>query len=215
MKQKGDIWVDARGNTMPTYAISNVLKLEEKHAQRIAAAALKVEKALQAVEDAKAKAYNEIRDAKIADAKMKGNATAIDGFTFTSFNSKIEVKITMPDNMYFDGTYTEIVKQKFDEYFKSFGSENEVVTFLRDLVNNLLFTSGGRLDMSKVLNLRSMRDRVNEEKKLSVNKQLFLEAVDLFDKAIRKKPGNSGLYVSVYDEEKQKMRRVALKYTDL
>jgi len=215
MKQTGAEWVDARGNAIPIYAISNVLKIEEKHAQRVATAALRAEKALQAVEEAKAKAYVEIRDAKIADAKLKGNVTSIDGFTFTSFDNSIEVKITMPDNVYFDATYTDIVKQKFDEYFKSFGNENEIVTFLRDLVNNLLFTSGGRLDMSKVLSLRSMRDRVNEEKKLSANKQLFLEAVDLFDKAVRKKPGNSGLYVSVLDTENQKMRRVALKYTDL
>jgi hypothetical protein len=41
---------------------------------------------------------------------------------------------------------------------------------------------------------------------------MFVEAVDLFDKAIRTEPGNRLFYVDV--KEGNKMRRVALKYTD-
>jgi hypothetical protein len=68
--------------------------------------------------------------------------------------------------------------------------------------------------MGKVLKLRKYRDRLQSSRQLSKNGVIFIEAVDLFDKAIRSKPGNMGIYVDVADEHK-KLRRVNLKYTDL
>jgi len=117
--------------------------------------------------------------------------------------------------MYFDNTYTELVKEKFDEYFSSLNAGNETAVFLRDIVNELMFTSGGKLDSGKVLQLRKYRDRVAGNDKLRQKGMPFVEAVDLFDKAIKNKPGNPGLYISVSDKPGEKKRRVALKYTDI
>ena len=215
MKQTGQTWIDGFGKTIPTYAINTVLKIEEKHAHKIAAAAAKVEKHMRNLVELTMAAYNEVYDAKVKDANLKGNKDNFKGMTINSFDNSVEVKVTKPDNMYFDATYTEMVKEKFSEYFDSLNAGNETAMFMKDLVNDLLYTSGGKLDNSKVLKLRKYRDRIQNSKKLSGKTNAFIEAVDLFDKAIKEKPGNTGIYVSVMDEKTKKMRRIPLKYSDI
>jgi hypothetical protein len=215
MKQKGQSWTDCNGKEIPTYAINPVLKVEEKHAQKIIALGLKVEKDLKELIEASNKAYMEIYEAKVKDSAIKGNKGPTEGMTICSFDNTIDVKFTRPDTMYFDNTYTELVKQKFDEYFSGLNAGNDTAAFLRDIVNELMFTSGGKLDSGKVLQLRKYRDRIAGNDKLRVKGTPFIEAVDLFDKAIKMKPGNTGLYLSVADQPGQKKRRVALKYTDI
>ena len=215
MKQKGTIWTDGKGREMPTYAITPVLKAEEKYAHRVAKAALAVEKAQQKLVEISTEAHLKVYEAKVKEAEMKGNKTPYDGMTINSFDNTIEVKITKPESMYFDNDFTNMVKTKFDEYFNSLNAGNETAVFLKDLVKDLLFTSGGRLDNSKVLKLRKYRDQMAGSAKLRVKGKAFIEAVDLFDKAIKTKPGNTGIYVSIAKEPGDKKRRVALKYQDV
>jgi hypothetical protein len=213
MRQTGKIWTDHNGKEVPTYAISPVIKAEDKHAAAIERAALRVEKALQSLDSTVRAGYEEIYEAKLRDAKVFDKAPPPEGMTISSFDRKVEVKITKPDNLYFDETYTQIVKEKFEEYFATF-DDNETIRFLRDIVNSLLFSSRGRMDMTKVMSLRQYRDRLANSPKLSKNAEVFLEAMDLFDKAVRKKPGRMGIYVTLMDD-KGKKRRVPLKYTDV
>lgn len=215
MKQEGTIWKDGKGNEMPTYAINPVLKVEEKYSHRIARVALRIEKSLEELNELTTIAHNEVYEAKVKDANIKGNKIPTEGMTLNSFDNTIEIKITKPDCMYFDNNYTEMVKQKFDDYFAGLNAGNDMAIFLKDLVNDLMFTSGGKLDSSKVLKLRKFRDRINSNEKLKAKGMLFIEAVDLFDKAIKNKPGNTGLYVSIAENPGEKKRRVALKYTDI
>ncbi len=215
MKQKGTIWIDAKGHEMPTYAINPVLKIEEKESQKISRLALRAEKALKELVEAAGIAASKVLEAKIKDAKMKDHKPPGEGVSMNSFDSSIEVKITKPETMYFDNIYTDMVKQKFDEYFNGLSGSSETAIFIKDIIHELMFTSGGRLDNSKVLKLRKYRDRIQGSDKMRVKGQAFVQAVDLFDKAIKTKPGNTGLYVSVTDEKTGKKRRVSLKYTDL
>jgi len=213
MRQKGQKWKDHKGNEVPTYAISPVLRCEEKHTNRIAGIALLAEKYLRQVVSLTNAAYNDVYEAKILDAKIRDRKAPSDGMTINSFDGSVSIKVTKPDNVYFDTTYTTLVKEKFEEYFKSF-EDSEAVIFLRDIVNDLLYSAGGKVDMSKVLKLRKYRDRLLNSKKLSTNSSIFIEAVDLFDKAVRTKPGSMGIYIDVLGEA-GKSRRIALKYTDV
>jgi hypothetical protein len=213
MKQKGPVWKDYKGNDVPTYAINPVLRVEEKHSHRIAAAALRAEKALKEVMQLTSEAYEEVYRAKLLDAKIKENKPPTDGMSINSFDNSIEIKITKPENVVFDSTYTSLIKEKFDGYFNSF-EDSEAVAFLRDIVTSLLYSPTGRIDMGKVLRLRKHRDRIQSNKKMSQNATLFIEAVDLFDKAIRTKPGSMGIYIDVKDE-KGMARRIPLKYMDV
>lgn len=212
-RQEGSVWKDHKGNEIPTYAINPVLKCEEKHSIRIAKAALETEKALRKVVSLVRAAYEEVYSAKLLDAKIKENKAPADGMTINSFDNTVEVKVTKPDSITFDSTYTSIVKEKFDAYFNSF-EDSEAVQFLREIVSDLLYSPTGRIDMNKVLRLRKHRDRISNSKKLSKNASLFIEAVDLFDKAIRSKPGTMGIYISIKDENGT-FRRIPLKYMDV
>jgi hypothetical protein len=210
MKQTGTFWKDHSGKEIPTYAINPVLRLEDRHAHKIAKAALNAEKYLREVD-----AHEAVYAAKILDAQIKGrDKTPTDGMTISSFDSSIQVKVTKPDNLTFDNTYTNLVKEKFDEYFATFDQGNPEMSFIRDLVKDLLFSSGGKIDQGKVLKLRKYRDEFKRTKTRNHKAALFIDAVDLFDKAVRTKPGSTGIYVDVLDET-GKPRRVALKYTDV
>ncbi len=213
MKQKGTVWTDHKGNDIPTYAIRRVFKTEEKHAHKIAGAGIQVEKALRRLVEATRAAYVEVYDEKCRDAKIMNRKEPTDGMTISSFDNSVEVKITKPDNVYFDTTYSTMVKEKFDEYFNSF-EDSESVALLRGIVNDLLYSPKGNIDMSKVLRLRKHRDQVQNSKKLSHKSELFIEAVDLFDKAIRTKPGSMGIYIDLRSDNGVK-RRIPLKYTDI
>jgi hypothetical protein len=215
MKQSGKIWKDHSGKEIPRYAISPVIRLEDEHANKIAKAALRAEKCIKEVVELTNAAHESVYSAKILDAKIKGrDRKPYDGMTISSFDSSIQVKVTKPDNLTFDSTYTELVKEKFDEYFATFDQASPEMSFIRELVRDLLFSPGGKIDQGKVLRLRKYRDRFKNSKTRNQKAVLFIEAVDIFDKAIRTKPGNTGIYVDVLDEN-GKLRRVALKYTDI
>jgi hypothetical protein len=213
MKQKGTTWIDHKGKEVPTYAIRRVLKTEEKHSHKIADAALAVEKSLRKLVELTRTAYEEVYEEKCRDAKIMNHKQPTDGMSINSFDNSVEVKITKPDNVYFDSTYSTMVKEKFDEYFNSF-EDSESVALLRGIVNDLLYSPKGNVDMGKVLRLRKHRDQVQNSKKLSHKSELFIEAVDLFDKAIRTKPGSMGIYIDVSSDNGVK-RRIPLKYTDI
>ncbi len=214
MKQKGKIWKDANGKEIETYAINPVLKIEERYAHKIANKAKMAEKYLKELDEIVAEAHANIFEAKVKDAEIKNNKKPADGMTIRSFDETIEVKITKPNSMYFDNDYTNIVKEKFEAYFESLNSSNETGMFLKDLVSDLLMTSGGRLDNSKVLKLRKYRERLAKNKKIK-NAELFVDAVDTFDKAIRTKKGNTGIYVYLADKVGGKKRKVATKIQDV
>jgi len=213
MKQKGTKWVDADGNI--ALYVSPTKKMEERKSQQLLRLALAAERALQKFAEAAHQAYTDVIDLKIKEAAYKGYKKPSGGLTINSFDDTIEVKISKPNNIYFDNTYTEMVTEKFKRYFDSFGENNEHVVFLRRLVNDLLYTSGGRLDNSKVLILRKHRDTLTQSKKLSKSSELFIEAVDLFDKAINKKAGNTLFSIAYANKPHDKKRKVALKYTDV
>lgn len=213
MKQKGTTWIDHKQKEVPTYAIRKVLKVEEKHAHRVADAALLAEKYLRKAVELAREAYSEVYEEKVRDAKIMNRKEPTDGMTISSFDNSVEIKITKPDNVYFDPTYASMVKEKFDEYFDSF-EDSESVALLRQMVNDLLYSPKGNIDMSKVLRLRKHRENIQHSRKLSKNATLFIEAVDLFDKAIRTKPGSMGIYIDIRDENGIS-RRIPLKYTDI
>ncbi|OGX23356.1 MAG: hypothetical protein A3K54_00135 [Omnitrophica WOR_2 bacterium RBG_13_44_8] len=216
MKQTGKIWKDHAGKEVPTYAINPVLRLEDKHAHRIADVALRAERFLKDVVRLTRDAHGAVFSAKLVNAKIKGRDTVpYDGMTIAAFDSSIQVKVTKPDNLTFDTTYTTLVKEKFDEYFATFDEQNAEMAFIRKLVQELLFSKGGKIDQGSVFRLRKIRDELRSTKTRNRKAALFIEAVDMFDKAVRTRPGNMGIYVDVYDAEQGKMRRVTLKYTDV
>ncbi|MCJ7819626.1 MAG: DUF3164 family protein [Bacteroidales bacterium] len=160
-------------------------------------------------------AHGAVFTAKVLDAKIKGrDRMPYDGMTISSFDSSIQVKVTKPDNLTFDNTYTNLVKEKFDEYFDTFDKDNPEMDFIRKLIQDLLFSKGGHIDQGKVLRLRKFRDDLRRTKTRNVKAALFIEAVDIFDKAIRTKPGAMGIYIDIKDE-KGTTRRIPLKYTDV
>lgn len=216
MKQKGKIWIDATGRSLDTWAINPVLKVEEKHSQKVAELALKAEKALKALNKAVDEAQQEVYQAKLKDAQVKdwNRMPTPDSLTFKAFDKSVSVDIITAKRLVFDKTYVGIVKAKFEEFFAVFDKDEAAskrFSFLREMVNSLLFKGSGDLDQTSVNEIRS--HKATAERTKVPGWELFVEAVDLFDKAIRTENGNRLFYVEVADDH-GRMRRVAIKYQD-
>jgi hypothetical protein len=216
MKQKGKVWINSEGKTIDNWAINPVLKIEEKHAQRVGALALAAEKALKALNEAVDLAQTEVFEAKLKDAAIKeyNRVPKPESLTFSAYDRSISVDIKTTRRLIFDKTFVSIVKAKFEEFFTLFDAdqkESVKFAFLREIINSVLFKSNGEIDQTSVNELRSAKATAMRTK--IAGWELFVEAVDIFDKAIRIEPGNRLYYVEV--AENDKMRRVALKYTDI
>ena len=217
MKQKGKVWTNADGRNLDTWAINPVLKVEEKHAQKVAALALRAEKALAELNQAIDNAQDEVFEAKMRDAQIKDykRMPKPESLTFSAFDKSVVVDIKTTKRLLFDKTMVGVIKTKFEEFFTEFDADdkgNNRVAFLRDMVNSLLYKSGGDLDQTSVNEIRSHNATAERMKFKGWEK--FVEAVNLFDNAIRTEPGNRLFYVDV-KEDNGRMRRVALKYTDV
>ncbi|SDC53489.1 hypothetical protein [Williamwhitmania taraxaci] len=215
MKQKGKTWTDATGRSVDTWAINPVLKVEEKHAQRIADLGLKAEKALKSLNKAVDDAQQEVYQMKLKDAHIKdySRMPTPNSLTFSTFDKTATVDIITTKRLVFDKTYVNIIKAKFEEFFAVFDKDeiaSKRFSFLREMINSLLFKSSGDLDQTSVNEIRA--HKATAERTKVPGWELFVEAVELFDKAIRTETGNRLFYVEV--AEGGRMRRVALKYTD-
>lgn len=193
-----------------------VRRAEEKHAQRVAEAALRAEAALKALNEAVDAAQTEVFEAKLKDAQIRDHSRlpVPETLSFSAFDRSVRVEIKLSKRLIFDKTYVGMVKAKFDEFFAAFDGDepaSKKFSFLREVVNSLLFKSNGMLDQTSVNEIRS--HKASAERAKIPGWQIFVEAVDLFDKAIRTEGGNRLIYVDV--KEGGTMRRVGLKYTDV
>lgn len=215
MKQKGRIWIDANGRELEACIINPALRAEEKHAQRVSALALKAEKALGELNEAIDLAQDEVFDAKLKEAKIYDKRLPKpESMTFSSYDKSVLVDIKTTRRLMFDKTMVGVIKSKFEDFFSEFdadGKDSSRVAFLRELVNSLLYKGSGDLDQTSVNEIRSHKATAERMKFKGWEK--FVEAVNLFDNAIRTEPGNRLFYVDI--KENGKMRRVALKYTDV
>lgn len=216
MKQKGKFWIDANGRELEACIVNPVLRVEEKHSQRVAALALKAERALAELNEAIDIAQDEVFDAKLKSAKIyEKRLPKPESMTFSAYDKSILVDIKTTRRLMFDKTMVGVIKTKFEEFFAEFDGEDKSsgrVAFLRELVNSLLYKSGGDLDQTSVNEIRT--HKATAERMRFKGWEKFVEAVNLFDEAIRTEPGNRLFYVDVR-EDNGKMRRVALKYTDV
>ena len=211
-KQVGKIWTDANGRRIERDIISPAVRVEERNAQRVATLALRAEKALEQLNAAIDKAQDEVFEAKLKEAQIfERRLPTPDSMLFSAFDKSILVDIRTSRRLVFDKTMVGLIKMKFEEFFSEFDKDDKGsarMAFLRQLVNSLLYKGSGDLDQTSVNEIRSHKDTAKRMKFEGWEK--FVEAVDLFDKAIRTEPGNRHFYVDVKDDG-GRMRRVALK----
>jgi Protein of unknown function (DUF3164). len=216
MRQKGKVWTDSKGNSIETWAINPVFKVEDEHANRVVGLALKAEKALKLLNEAMDAAQTAVFEAKLKDAQIKEHERIPrpESLTFSAYDKSVVINLKTTTRLTFDKTYVGMVKAKFEEFFKVFDSnekDSKKFAFLRGMIDNLMYKNNGEIDQTSVNELRAQK--ATAERSKVEGWELFVEAVDLFDKAIRNEPGNRLYYIDV--KEGDKMRRVALKYTDI
>lgn len=188
-KSTDKVWTDESGTPIPYNRTNNVEKLHEKSSNKIAKAALDVNKRLVAfnnlITELSQEAYDAFMDSKKVTKTTKGN------FTWYNFDRSIKIEINVNEPIVFDSLTITAAKEKFDEFLEeAIESKND---FIKDMVKDAFEAQrSGNLDTKQVLKLTRYEDKVKSPK--------FSEAIKLIREAIRRPKSKTYRRVWIKDE---------------
>lgn len=128
--------------------------------------------------------YSKYMTEKGNDKKGKGN------FNWFNFDRSIKIEVSINDRIEFDDLGITACKDKLDEFLGGNveSKDDAVKALIMDAFNN----TKGKLDAKKVMNLLRYRGKIKH--------QLFQEALNLLESAIRKPDSKTYFRIWVKDE---------------
>ena len=181
-------WTDENGQSVPYNRTTDIERMKEKYAYKIADEAYSVHKRIVAFKEGIKtmceEVFNTVMNEKERAKATKGN------FTWYNFNGSIKIEIAINELIEFDGLEIEKAKQKLMELVGE--SINKDAEFMKELVLSAFQTSKGSLDTKKVLGLKKHADRIKDER--------YHEAMALIDKSVRRPTSKTYFRVWVKNE---------------
>lgn len=105
-------------------------------------------------------AFQELLAEKYESKKKKGGAKG--GFSFTSYDGQLQIKITVQDRITF-GPELQVAKELIDECVQDWSSDAN--DYLKVLVNDAFEVDReGNLNTGRILSLRKHKDKINDER---------------------------------------------------
>ncbi len=187
-KSSTKLWEDEQGMKIPYTRITKVERLMERQSSKLMKEALKVNSKLSIfktqIQDICNEVYEEFMAENNSDKKRKGN------FTWYNFNRSIKIEVSITERIEFDDLTIQACKRKLDEFL----SVNVEIKdeFVKELVMDAFETSRGNLDAKKVMGLLRYKSKIKAP--------LFLEAMDLLEKSIRRPDSKTYFRIWVKDE---------------
>jgi len=192
-KSKDSVWVDQNGYQIPVARVSRSEKLKERKSAKIAKMAITLHEKLKELKSYVKQAINEVYDAVMKETGTEPKLNRKGNYTWFNFDKSVKIEVNINEPIEFDDLLIEAAKEKFNEFLNNnISSKNELV---KELVMNAFQTKRGKLDVKKVLETISYKDKVNDP--------LFSEGVDLVNKAIMRKESRSYYRVWIKDENGQ------------
>ena len=177
-KTKDQFWKDETGISIPANRTTKSERLKERKAATIYKKAVSLHDKLKELKLLIKEASEAVRKAVYQETGTEPKANAKGNFTWYNFDRSVKIETNISEPIDFDDLMIQAAREKLDEFLNNnITSKNE---FVKDLVLDAFKTSRGKLDTKRVLNLTRYKDKVNEP--------LFSDAVDLINKAIRRKP---------------------------
>lgn len=190
-KSTDQFWLDETGTKIPYNRINKSERYNEIASAGIAKAAMALNADLIAfkekVKNSCQKAYDLYMSEKGSDKKSKGN------FNWFNFDRSIKIEVSINDRIEFDDLGIIACKDKLDEFLGGNveSKDDAVKALIMDAFNN----TKGKLDAKKVMNLLRYRSKIKH--------QLFQDALNLLEGAIRKPDSKTYFRVWVKDEAGQ------------
>ena len=126
-----------------------------------------------------------MNDHKIQVGEQKGN------YTLHNFNRSIKIEVSVSDRISFDDMGIAAAKVKFKEFLSKNVESKDA--FVKQMIMEAFETSRGRLDTKRITKLMSYRSKVKD--------QLFREAIDMLEGAIRRP--DSRTYFRVWERQSE------------
>lgn len=177
IQKRGNEWVDEAGNHVMYNDLKKSEKVNEKITGAIAKAALKTSRQIAKLKSQIIKMVDEAVDAFHKEYTGKKTPDQFKG-TYTIFNFdrsiKVEVKATQP--IQFDDLTINQAKEVLKAFLDEGVSAKKAA--VKEMCMDAFNTSGGRLDVKKVLGLKRYAERINDKQ--------YNKAMALIDAAIRR-----------------------------
>lgn len=191
-KSKDQFWTDEAGTAIPYNRTTPVERLMERSSAKILKEALAVNKKLVAfretIEALSEEAFDAFMAANKTERKHKGN------FTWYNFDRSIKIEVAISEPIQFDDLTIKAAKEKFDLFIEeNVSSKND---FVKPMILEAFQTQrSGSLDTKRVLGLARHERKVNNE--------MFSDAVQLIQQAIRRPKSKTYYRVWVKDASGQ------------
>lgn len=166
-------WQDETGLSIPSGRLTKLELLKEKEAYDLLKAAASMNTTLVAFKEKVAKVCAKVMEEANKENNVKGSGKG--NFTWYNFDHSIKVEVRINSIRSFDDLTISAAKEKLEECLKQEGGGSS--EFLQSIITDAFSKKNGKMDVDKVLSLKKHKERTKN--------QLFHEALDLIDKAIR------------------------------
>jgi hypothetical protein len=196
-------WMDETGAKIPYSRTTPYERLLEKNAHCLYREALKVNQQLEAFKEKVQDLCQEAYEASLKETNTEGKARK-GNYTWYNFARTIKIEVNVNEKIEFDELLIAACKEKLDEFITV--NTGSIDDFMRTLIMDAFEQSGGQLDTRKVLSLRKHKERTSDK--------LFLEALDLLDKSIRR-PSSKTYFRIFVKEEGDKWQNIDLNFSSI
>jgi len=204
MKQtsKQEKWKDESKMEVPYKRISKAERLMEIKSHSLLTEAKGINSGLQDFKNRIKAICEEVYSAFMLENNVKSNSKG--NFTWYNFDRTIKVEVAISEPVKFDDMAIQASKEKLDEFLES--AVDSKIDFVKDLIKDAFSTSNGKLDAKRVLGLLRYKSRVTSP--------LFLEAMDLIEKGIRRP--ESKTYFRIWEKDTDgKYQAVELNFSNI
>ena len=204
MKQtsKQEKWKDESKMEVPYKRISKAERLMEIKSHSLLSEAKGINSGLQDFKNRIKAICEEVYSAFMLENNVKSNSKG--NFTWYNFDRTIKVEVAISEPVKFDDMAIQASKEKLDEFLET--AVDSKIDFVKDLIKDAFSTSNGKLDAKRVLGLLRYKSRVTSP--------LFLEAMDLIEKGIRRP--ESKTYFRIWEKDTDgKYQAVELNFSNI
>lgn len=190
-KSTDKFWQDETGTNIPYARTTKSERFNEIASGGIAKAAMALNADLIAFKEKLnntcQRVYEVYMSEKGSEKKSKGN------FNWFNFDRSVKIEVSINERIEFDDLGITACKDKLDEFLGlNVESKDDAV---KALIMDAFNTTKGKLDPKKVMNLLRYRGKIKN--------QLFLEALNLLESAIRKPDSKTYFRVWIKEEAGQ------------
>jgi hypothetical protein len=199
-------WTDEKGHEIPYSRITKLEKRTQRETKKLLRKAQSINTKLVDFKTEVAIIAEELWISTIQEAGSKTKDSK-GNITIYNFDRSIKMEVNVATPIKFDDALIAVAREKFNEFLDV--STANVEDFMKEMIHSAFETSRGQLDTKQVMDLVSLRKRVDRARF-----PLFHEAIDLIEDSIRR-PSSKKYFRIWYKDEANEYQIVDLNFSSI